>query len=293
MQKTSPPILFIPKRVIAKIERAKKINKPDADFLVRTAAEMLGDRLDATNREFLNALDLFSRFRGMSEELERSPKVSNSECLTEIGGGELDSDQLKKRYQAEISGQLPFEKSSFNLVTSIFGLHWSNDMPGMFSQIRNILAPDGLFLCVLPGDRTLRELRECLMEAEAALTDSASLRIDPFGEIRQLGGLLQRAGFALPVVDAELFTVRYASVKSLIDDLRAMGATSSLAAPSQHANRKLFVETERIYKEKHMDPDGKIRATFELVFLSGWAPHESQQKAMKPGTAKNQLKDFL
>jgi len=287
--------LFSEKRLTANRQRATRINKPGVDFLEQFAAELLAERLAATNRKFSTAVDMFSRFHCVTAILSKSDKVSNLVSLKLPGDGpdEPAADNPGTTRLSGSFGPLPFDLESINLVTSTFGMHWCNDLPGMFAQVHKILAPDGLFLCVLPGDRTLFELRECLLEAETNLSGSASLRVDPFGEVRQLGGLLQRAGFALPVVDTELLTVRYDSVAHLISDLRGMGANSALKSSAKFGPRNLFDEAEKLYRNRYMDPDGRIRATFELVFLSGWAPHPSQQTAMKPGSATNRLTDFL
>jgi len=270
--------------------RSKHIGLQDADFLVREAAIMIAERLGATNRDFDMAADLFSPFGVMHSLLESSEKtkriiniVPNISIAPHLQSGMILAER-------EV---LPLKPRSVNLVTSVFGLHWSNDIPGTFAQIRNTLVEDGLFLAALPGDRTLSELRYALLEAESRINGNATLRVDPFGEIRQMGGLLQRAGFALPVVDSEILTVRYSSLKSLINDLRAMGATSCLNSNIHFGPRNLFEETEKIYKQRYQDEDGKIRATFEIIFLSGWSPHESQQKPLKPGSAKNKLSDFI
>lgn len=294
MEKTSPQSLFNPVRVVAKLRRAARIEKQDADFLAKIAADTLSERLDVTNRTFETAADLFSSFDCMSQVLSKTDKVTDVLRLNRL---ELQSSNyhsgLSENMMVGLPETLPFEKQSLNLVTSVFGLHWSNDLPGSLVQIRNALAPDGLFLGVFPGDQTLRELRECLIEAESELSGSASLRVEPFGEVRQFGNLLQRAGFTIPVVDSEIFTVRYGSFSSLVSDLRAMGVTSNLRQYPKYTPRALFDRAEIIYREKFRDDDGKIRATFEMVFVSGWAPHVSQQKPLAPGSAKNQLKDFL
>ena len=294
MQKTSPPKLFDHHRVAAKLCRAANINKPRADFISRIAADTLAERLDATNRSFETALDLHSRFDCMAGELTKSSKTKK---VISISSGDFPVEKAGDT-NAEYGlysqlDTLPFAENTLDLVTSVLGLHWSNDLPGMMIQIRNALKPDGLFLAALPGDRTLRELRECLIEAETELTGSVSLRVDPFGEVRQLGGLLQRAGFALPVVDTDILTVRYDSMYALILDLRAMGMTNSHAVRTKFGPRKLFSMTEEIYNQRYRDNDGRIRATFELVFLSGWAPDPSQQQPLKPGSAQNRLEDFL
>ncbi|MGI9353099.1 MAG: methyltransferase domain-containing protein [Rhizobiaceae bacterium] len=294
MQKTSPPKLFDHHRVVAKLRRVSEINKPQSDFLSRIAADTLSERLEVTNRSFETVVDLFSRFDCMADELRKSTKAKN---VISIGLHDEEKEPSKNTNRCErLLGQLdtfPFAKGTLDLVTSVIGLHWSNDLPGMMTQIRNALKPDGLFLAAIPGNRTLTELRECLIQAETELTGSVSLRVDTFGEVRQLGSLLQRAGFALPVVDTDILTIRYATLPALIDDLRAMGMTSSLANRTKFGPRNLFTRTEEIYNQRYRDSDGRIRATFELVFLSGWAPDSSQQKPLKPGSAQNRLGDFL
>ena len=287
MQKTSPTILFNPKRREAIEARAKNVAQEDADFLVKEAASLMSDRLNATNREFETAVDMFSPFNNMLDHLAKSDKTKNIYKY---------SNKTDDKHFPIITGsreEISLEPKSTNLITSIFGLHWSNDLPGTFAQIKNALVEDGLFLAALPGDRTLIELRDSMLAAESILNGNATLRIDPFGEVRQIGNLLQRAGFALPVVDTELITVRYSSLRKLITDLRAMGATSSLYSNTHFGPRGLFQKAEEIYQERYQDADGKIRATFEIIFISGWAPHISQQKPLKRGSAKNKLSDFL
>ena len=294
MQKTSPPKLFSPKRREAIEARATRIGQADADFLIQEAANMMAERLDATNRDFDIAVDVFSPFNNMLEHLKASSKTNKLYKVAKTNAktpatAPSDTIQTIVGTREEIS----LSPQSVNLITSVMGLHWSNDLPGTFTQIKNALIEDGLFLAALPGDRTLTELRDSMLTAESMINGNATLRIDPFGEIRQIGSLLQRAGFALPVVDSELLTVRYASLKKLISDLRAMGATSSLYSNRHFGPRNLFEKTEEVYRERYQDPDGKIRATFEIIFVSGWSPHSSQQKPLKRGTAQNKLSDFL
>lgn len=290
MQNTSPPKLFNQKRQQAIQRRAINIAQADADFLVKEAALIMAERLDATNRDFEVAVDAFSPFDNMTNVLQSSPKVNQVYKLTDtLPPSQTNNIQTIASKREEIA----LRPNSTNLITSIFGLHWSNDLPGTFAQIKNALVEDGLFLAALPGDRTLMELRDSMLTAESMLNGNATLRIDPFGEVRQVGSLLQRAGFALPVVDTELLTVRYSSLNKLIKDLRAMGATSSLNGNRSFGPRDLFSKTEQIYKERYQDKDGKIRATLEIIFISGWSPHASQQKPLKPGSAKSLLSDFI
>ena len=293
MDKTSPPILFSSSRKAANDARAMRIADKNADFLAKEAATNLADRLAVTNRQFELAVDVFSAQNSIAPLLEASDKTGQvTRLVSEIDVTNLSGAISTKSVMADRE-VLPLHKNSVNLVTSVFGLHWCNDLPGMFAQIRNVLIPDGLFLACLPGERTLQELRDCLLLAETELSGNVSLRVDPFGEIRQLGGLLQRAGFSLPVVDSDVLTVRYSSMYGLIEDLRAMGATSALSKRPGFGPRNLFEVADRIYNEKYSDVDGRIRATFEIVYLTGWSPHESQQQPLKPGSADLKMSDFL
>ena len=181
---------------------------------------------------------------------------------------------------------LPFADGSLDLIVSALALQFVNDLPGTLIQVRRALKPDGLLLAALLGGDTLTELREAFAAAESEVEGGLSPRVAPFADVRELGGLLQRAGFALPVVDSDRLTVRYDSVVALMHDLRRMGATNVLSerrrTPLRRATLRRLAE---IYAERFADADGRLRATFEIVWLSGWAPHESQQKPLKPGSA--------
>jgi hypothetical protein len=180
------------------------------------------------------------------------------------------------------------------LVTSLLSLQNVNDLPGSLTQIRQILRPDGFFLACLLGGATLTELRQSFTLAEAELEGGASPRVAPFADLRDLGHLLQRAGFALPVTDVDTVVVRYADPFGLFRDLRAMGLSNALADRRRTPLRRatLFRAAE-VYAQRFSDPDGRVRATFELVWLSGWVPHESQQKPLRPGSAQTRLADAL
>ncbi len=190
--------------------------------------------------------------------------------------------------------RLPFAEGAFDAVFSVLSLHWVNDLPGALVQLRRTLKPDGLLLAALIGGETLHELRESFAIAEAELTGGASPRVSPFAEVRSLGSLLQRAGYALPVIDSDRHVVRYAEPFKLFHDLRRMGATNALVERSRRPlTRKMIARAAEIYAERFSDPDGRLRATFDVLWISGWAPHESQQKPLKPGSAKTRLADAL
>ncbi|HRO03438.1 MAG TPA: methyltransferase domain-containing protein, partial [Terricaulis sp.] len=198
------------------------------------------------------------------------------------GGAQLDPEAL------------PFAEASFDLIVSPLALHSVNDLPGALIQLRRALKPDGLLLAALFGGATLNELRLSLIEAEIELTGGAGPRVAPFADLQDLTHLMQRAGFALPAGDRDVVKVRYAEPMRLLADLRAMGETAALSERSPRGlSRRILARTFEIYAARFSDPDGRVRATFEIINLAGWAPHESQQKPLKPGSAKTRLADAL
>jgi SAM-dependent methyltransferase len=189
---------------------------------------------------------------------------------------------------------LPFKAASLNLVVSGLALHRVNDLPGALIQIRRAIAPDGLFMAALLGSGALSELREALLEAEAETEGGASPRIAPFGDVRAYGALLQRAGFALPVADAETLTVLYASPGEVMREIRALGGGNVLIARSKRPlGRRTLERAEEIYRARHGTRDEKVKASFEIVYLSGWGPDPSQQQPLKPGSTARRLADAL
>ena len=189
---------------------------------------------------------------------------------------------------------LPFADASIDLAVSVLALHTVNDLPGTLVQVRRALKPDGLFLAALLGGDTLTELRQSFALAEAELDGGVSPHVAPFADVRELGALLQRAGFALPVADVDRVTVRYSSVFSLMHDLRGMGATNVLIERKrQPLRRATLLRMAQLYAENFADPDDKLRATFDIVWLSGWVPHPSQQQPLRPGSARTRLADAL
>jgi SAM-dependent methyltransferase len=269
----------------------RAITNGAADFLADFAAKDLIARLMTINRSFQRIADIGSPFLNLSAEL--------SQHFPEVEIFRL-SPLLVSTNIANIHGfvgdeeALPLQDGHFDLAVSALALQYVNDLPGALIQMRRILKPDGLFLGCLIGGRSLNELRESLKLAETEIYGGVSPRVLPFADVRDMGGLLQRAQFALPVADAESLTVRYAHMFALMTDLRAMGATNFLVERSRKpARRAFFLRAAEIYANRFADPDGRIRATFELIFLSGWAPHESQQKPLRPGSAKMRLADAL
>ena len=254
------------------------------DFLLQRAAGDLEERLGAVLREFTLAADLGTPLPVVAPVL--AGKVGRLLHMAETEGGGAD-------LVGDLEG-LPFAAGSLDFAVSLLALQGVNDLPGALIQIKRALKPDGLFMACLLGGRSLQELRQVLLEAESETTGGVSPRVAPFADLRDLGGLLQRAGFALPVIDSETVTVRYRDAFGLFRDLRAMGWANNLVARRKGPlKRETLLRAAALYAERFADPDGRLPATFEFVWLSGWSPHESQQKPLRPGSAKARLADAL
>lgn len=258
-------------------------------FLLDRVADELGERLAAVLREFDRAVDLGTPTDAVRYALAASGKVGTIVAAASTNPRGVGFPRVVADEEA-----LPFATGSLDLVVSALALQFVNDLPGTLIQARRALKPDGLFLAALVGGDSLSELREAFAAAESEIEGGLSPRVAPFADVRELGGLLQRAGFALPVVDSDRLSVRYDSVLALMHDLRFMGATNVLSerrrTPLKRATLQRLAE---IYAERFSDVDGRLRATFEIVWLSGWAPHASQQKPLKPGSAARRLADAL
>ncbi len=264
------------------------------DFLLREAGERLADRLPDIRRHFPLALDLGCR-DGLLAEI-----LAGRGGIERLIGSDPSFAMARRARMAEAAAvvaeeeALPFASESFDLVLSLLNLHWVGDLPGALLQIRRALKPDGLFLGVMFGLGTLGELRDCLLAAESEMRGGAGPRVSPFADLRDAAGLLQRAGFALPVADVETLTVTYPDALALMRDLRGMGEANALAArPQRFAGRELFARTAALYAERHADAAGRIPARFQLIFLTGWAPDDSQQKPLRPGSARHRLASAL
>ena len=279
-------------RALIDARRRRALRRPTAgaDFLLRAAADDLIERLPAVKRRFALAVDLATPLPLLADRLAATGDIERIVRLDRLSET-LDGERPAVVGDLEL---LPFAAESLDLVVSALALQWVSDLPGALAQIRRALRPDGLMLVNLLGGDTLHELRECLTVAEADLTGGAAPRVAPFAELRQLGALLQRAGFALPVVDQDRLTVRYDDAFALMRDLRAMGATNALVERSREPlRREVLFRTAALYRERFADADGRIRATFDIVSLSGWAPHASQQQPLRPGSARTRLADAL
>jgi SAM-dependent methyltransferase len=282
-------ILFDDALVASRRERAF-LRDQNAAFLLDIAARELAERLAVVERRFDTAVELHGASGATAREAMATGKVG---AMSRIETSRTFAQTGEELVAADL-GDVPLEPASTNLILSPMVLHLVNDLPGTLVRIRRSLKPDGLLLAAIPGAGTLSELRDVLLAAEAELTGGASPRVIPFLDVRDAGALLQRAGFALPVVDAENYTVRYDSLFPLMRDLRAMGMGNPLVGRSRlPMNRRFFVRAAELYAERYSDPDGRIRATFSIIYASGWAPHESQQQPLKPGSAKVRLADAL
>jgi SAM-dependent methyltransferase len=265
-----------------------------ANFLKLRAAEDAVERLETILRRFPLAVDLGARDGAFARALTGSDARARIDVLIETDFSRaMLAGRPGLRVQVDEEA-LPFAAQSLDLVVSALALHWTNDTPGALAQIRQALKPDGLFLGAILGGSTLTELRQSLTAAEAELTDGAGPRIAPFADAFDAASLLQRAGFALPVADVDRVTVRYSHPLKLIADLRAMGESNALIERARRPlSRSVLARACEIYAERFGEADGRVRATFDILTLTGWAPHPSQQQPLKPGSAKTRLADAL
>ncbi len=263
----------------------------DFGFLFAETAERLLDRLSLVKREFPLVLDLGAAHGLLSTQLARRAGTQDVISL------DTSFNMARRAGGLAVVGDedfLPLQPARLDAVVSNLGLQWVNDLPGALLQIKQALKPDGLFLAAMVGGETLHELRQCLMEAELAVTGGVSPRVSPFIDPRDMGALMQRAGFALPVIDSDMITVHYDSALRLMRDLRGMGAANAtfnrLKRPTRRA---VLFEAARLYQEKFADAEGQLPATFHVVYAIGWAPHASQPQPLKPGSAQIRLADAL
>jgi SAM-dependent methyltransferase len=283
-----PPIVFDRSLVRARRRRAAALGP--ATFLGERVAADLRERLGAVLRQFPLAVDLGAPTDAVRRALADSPNVGTIIAVDAV------TDFLPRGAVTVAADEeaLPFRDASLDLVVSVLALHSVNDLPGVLIQIRRVLKPDGLFVAALFGGDTLSELRQSFAAAEAELEGGASPRVAPFADVREMGMLLQRAGFALPVTDVDRLIVRYDTPFALMHDLRRMGATNALAERRRTPLRRAtLMRMAEIYAQRFADADGRVRASFDIVWLSGWAPHESQQQPLKPGSARASLADAL
>jgi SAM-dependent methyltransferase len=281
---TAAPLIF--DRSLQRHRRRRAASGKGATFLLERVAGELTDRLATVLRRFNIVVDLGTPGEAMRAALLRLDSI----------GMVVGADVLPRGRPFVVADEeaLPFADGALDLLVSALALQNVNDLPGALLQVRRALKPDGLFLAALLGGETLTELRQSFAAAESEIEGGASPRVAPFADLRDLGGLLQRADFALPVTDVDRLTVCYGSVFDLLRDLRRMGATNSLIARRRRPLRRATLQRmAEIYALQFADPNGRVRATFDIVWLSGWAPHPDQQQPLKPGSAKARLADAL
>jgi len=287
----TPPSPLIFDRALLRRRRRRAAALGPATFLLDRVAGDLAERLAAVLRRFELVLDLGTPGDAVRAALARLDSVGTivaADALPDLGAVRAPL------FVAADEEALPFRDASLDLVVSALALQFVNDLPGVLVQIRRALKPDGLFLAALLGGETLFELRQSFAEAESDIEGGASPRVAPFADLRELGALLQRAGLTLPVADVDRVTVRYDSAFGLMHDLRRMGATNALLARRRTPlKRATLMRMAEIYARRYADDDGRVRATFEIVWLSGWSPHPSQQRPLKPGAAIARLADAL
>ena len=284
---TSPPLIF-DRRLLRRRKARAAPGMARVAFLFEHAAADLAERLSLMQRHFPLGLDLGAHGDALSGHTMRTGKVGRilRAAMTPELAGQADGAAFVCEEEA-----LPIAPQSLDLVVSALSLHLVNDLPGTLMQIRRALRPDGLFLAAMLGGRTLEQLRAAFAQAEIALTGGLSPRVAPFADVRDLGQLLQRAGFALPVADSEMLSVTYAGPLELMADIRAMGASNMLADRRKlMLRRAVLAAAVENYRSDFAAEGGRIAATFEIVTLTGWAPHDSQQKPLRPGSARTSLR---
>jgi SAM-dependent methyltransferase len=272
---TAAPLLF--DRVLLRARQSRAAALGAATFLLDRVAEDMAERLQAVLREFKAAADI-----GTGGDQLRNALAGRVGQLTPVALPDLESEPLA------------LTPETLDLAVSALALQFVNDLPGVLAQIRRALKPDGLLLAAMIGGDTLTELRQSFAAAEAECEGGASPRVAPFADLREIGALLQRVGFALPVTDVDRVVVRYDSAFALMADLRRMAATNILVERRRTPTRRAtLLRMAQLYGERFADPDGRIRATFDVIWLSGWAPHASQQQPLKPGSAKASLAEAV
>jgi len=272
---TAPNLFDLP---LLQARQRRALRLGPATFLLDRVTDDMEERLHAVLRDFADVADIWTPGEG----LLRKPTRDRFKSVIHIGQHDRERETL------------PLEPESLDLVVSGLAFQFVNDLPGVLAQIRRALKPDGLLLAAMIGGDTLTELRQSFAAAEAELESGVSPRVAPFADLRDVGSLLQRAGFALPVTDVDRIVVRYDSAFALMQDLRRMGATNILVERRRTPTRRAtLLRMAQIYGERFADADGRIRATFDVIWLSGWAPHESQQQPLRPGSAKASLADAV
>jgi SAM-dependent methyltransferase len=303
----APPLIF--DRLLLRTRRQRGLRLGPETFLLDQVADEFANRLRLVLRRFDLAVDLGTPTAAVRTALLRDGAIGTMVALDPMIGPLPTLPRTRGRVREGISGDhaataglrvvadeeaVPFADNTLDLVVSALSLQAVNDLPGVLVQVRRALKPDGLFLAALLGGETLAELRQSFAAAESELDGGVSPRVAPFPDLRELGALLQRAGFALPVTDVDRITVRYTTPLGLLQDLRRMGAANPLVERRRVSLRRAtLMRAMEIYAARFADPDSKVRASFDICWLSGWSPHESQQQPLRPGSAKQRLADAL
>ena len=293
-----PPLIVDKPLLRQRLARALAGNARGADagaaFLLDTVTDDLIERLGAVQRHFETAVAMMGVTGRLVGKLAASGKAGAVYRIERVPEAFAGASQGAIAGLVGDEEALPLRTESIDLIVSPLALTWTNDLPGALVQLRRALKPDGLLLAALAGGGTLGELRFAMTQAEVELTGGASPRVMPFADVREVGALLQRAGFALPVTDRDVVTVRYATPLALFSDLKAMAASNVMTGRDRRPmSRRLLMRAAEIYAQTFADPDGRIRATFEIISVSGWAPHGSQQKPARRGSASVSLADAL
>lgn len=286
MTERSTPAIFDRALLRLRLQRALKAGA--ADFLLARVVEDLVERLSLAKRDFTTILDLGTPGPLLTQGLRAARPGADVTHLAPIEAARAGAPSTVGEIESAA-----LEPGRYDLIVSALAFQHVDDLPGVLARARRALKPDGLLLAAIVGGRSLTELRGCLAQAEDEARGGASPRVAPFVDLRDLGALAQRAGFALPVADVETLSVRYRDLFGLMRDLRAMGATNALTQRGRPLTRAIVARAAELYALNHADPDGRVRATFEIVWLSGWAPHPSQQKPLKPGEGKTPLAQAL
>lgn len=287
---TNPMTVFDRRRLRRHRDRAA-MNLSEHDFLLREVAGRLDDCLRDINRSFTAVLNLGCHTGQTGDGIEALRQAECSIHCDLSEGMVRGSPGITTVCDEEF---LPFGPETFDLIVSNLILHWTNDLPGALLQLRQALRPDGLLHAAMLGEDTLMELRACLMDAEIETSGGVSPRVSPFASVRDAGALLQRAGFSLPVVDRDRIVVTYDNALKLLSDLRGMGESNALSEQLRHFTRRsTIMRAAEIYHQRYAAADGRVPATFDIVYLHGWSPHASQQKPLAPGSATTRLASAL
>ena len=261
------------------------------DFLKRLVADEIAERLLDSNRAFETGVDMGSHSGQLRAPLLATGRLARLIHTDSVEALVRQADGTRMVMDDE---HLAIGDGRVDFITSALTLHRLNDLPGSLIQIRRALRPDGLFIGAMFGGETLTELRTTFSEAEAEVEGGISPRVAPFADVRDMGGLMQRAGFALPVLDADRHTVTYETPFSLLRDLRGMGETNALNdRRKQPLRRATLMRMAEIYTQRYATPEGRVSATFQIIYMAGWAPHETQQQPLRPGSAQQRLADAL